>query len=201
VIEHASSGWLKFKLPAGREAGAAGSLTNHDDFPKDYDGDGIPDFVLDDDRFDYAFASYTGSWLPPRVFFIREGKLVEGSASRKYDRIYRTDLAEVKPGCIKGPEANGYCAGFVADAARLGEFESAWAYMLRQYNHDTNIYPDGCRHKLHPSPCPKSDVVKYRTFPEALAAFLVDKGYITQAQAGWAVREAQHSGNSSVPAK
>ena len=41
------------------------------DFPRDVDGDGTLDIVLKDDRFDYAFAPYTESHKPPRIFNVR----------------------------------------------------------------------------------------------------------------------------------
>jgi hypothetical protein len=186
IIEHTRDGWKAIALPAGREAGAAGSQVNDTLAPKDIDGDGYPDFVLSDDRFDYTFASYTGSWLPPRIFRLQAGAFVDESASRKFDAVFRKDMKEVKPGCLEKTDSpDGSCAGYVADAARIGQFESGWRFMLAHYSKE-DVQAECTVPVSEGHPCPERATI-WRTFPDRLAHFLGENGYITSDQVTWAL--------------
>lgn len=183
VVELLKTGWKVLDLPAGYEQDV-------DTFPKDENGDGARAFVLSDDRFAYAFAAFAGSWMPPRIFVVRQGALVELSGSRRYDKLYLADMARAKAACI---DANGFpnggCAGFVADAARAGTFPSAWRFMLAHYARDDKWdLPEGCKTTV--ARCPKGSEIVYANYPQALAGFLARYGYIsaTQAQGASAVR-------------
>ena len=59
------------------------------EFPSDVDGDGTPDFMLKDDRFDYAFAPYTESHKPPRIFNIEGAKWSRWGKRRATTRCTR----------------------------------------------------------------------------------------------------------------
>src|SRR5262245_59788006 len=87
--------------------------------PDDVDGDGTPDFVLKDDRFDYAFAPYTESHKPPRIFNIERAKVVEVSRNARYNEIYKAEMNSAHAGCVR--HKNAACAAFVASASRLGQ--------------------------------------------------------------------------------
>jgi hypothetical protein len=147
------------------------------EFPEDVDGDGTPDFVLKDDRFDYAFGPYTESHKPPRIFNIAGGQLVEVGHEVRYDAVYRADMERAHAGCLRGK--NSACAAFVADAARLDKREWAWEIMLRHHRRSTDWhFPEKCRVKKLNDVCPPGQSEQFGSFPDALAWFLTDTGYI-----------------------
>lgn len=178
--------WKVLEIPAGLN-------TDQVELPKDVDGDGTPDFVLFDDRFAYQFGCFACSAMPPRIFFVRSGALVDASASRKYDAIFRRDLTEAKAACAGKDTDKGLCAGVAADGARLGAFEENWRWMLTHYPRGSDWdYPQGCKVAIRDDQeCPKGKEINYADFPESLAWFLKRNGYITEAQARWAVRESK----------
>jgi hypothetical protein len=147
-------------------------------FPSDVDGDGTPDFVFKDDRFDYAFAPYTESHKPPRIFNIEGAKLVEVGTEARYDAVYEADMKRAHAGCMK--QKNAACAAFVANASRLGRHEWAWDVMLAHYRRSTDWdFPTKCKVPLEAGVCPPGRSEQFREFPEALAWFLTDTGYTT----------------------
>ena len=152
-------------------------------FPRDLDGDGIVDFVQQDDSFLYTFSSYAGSMAPPKIFNIAGARFNDVSARPGFRRLFRDAMNRARPGCVdRGPDRNGACAGYVASAARAGQFDAAWAVMLRSYERDSGWeLPTGCRVALNArSECPPGAVIRYGNFPQALRAFLVDQGYIAR---------------------
>ena len=184
VFVHRDGGWKSYPVRGG---------ANDEDveFPKDLDGDGVPDFVVTDDSFAYAFAGFAGCWLPPLVFTMKDGVLVDVSGSRRFDRIYRANIKIAKEGCAP-PGANGMCAGYVADAARLGTFRTAWRHMLVNYDRtDRWGWPGGCKHDRPNAVCEPGPENKFRNYPEALAAYLQKLGYISSSDARWAVTESR----------
>ena len=145
-------------------------------FPSDVDGDGTPDFVLKDDRFDYAFAPYTESHKPPRIFNIKGATLVEVGKDARYDAVYEADMKRAHAGCMK--RKNAACAAFVANASRLGRHEWAWDVMLAHYRRSTDWnFPTKCKVSLDAGVCPPGRSEQFREFPEALGWFLTDTGY------------------------
>lgn len=165
-------------------------------FPKDIDGDGRPDFALFDDRFAYVFGCFACSWLPTQVFYLQGDKIVDGTASGRYDRILRDDLAKAKQACVGKDAGNGYCAGVAADGARLRQFEANWLWLLKHYPRSDNWgYPEGCTIDMpEGKDCPADKAVKFISFPESLAWFLRRNGYISRAQERWAAQEAAKAG-------
>lgn len=154
-----------------------------DAFPRDLDGDGVVDFVQRDNSFLYTFASYAGSFAPPQILNIVGSGVVDVSTRPGFRRLFREAMNEARPICVR-PEVdrNGACAGYVAAAARIGQFDTAWAAMLRAYDRDSGWeLPTGCRVALHPAgACPPSAVITYSSFPDALRAFLVQQGYLAR---------------------
>ncbi len=151
------------------------------DFPTDVDGDGIRDFVLNDDRFDYAFAPYTESHKPPRIFNISGARVAEVGQAARYDALYAADMNRTQTGCMKGK--NAACAAFVASASRLGRREWAWEIMLAHYTRATDWdFPTKCKVKRVGDLCPPGQTEQFREFPDALAWFLTDTGYSRQDQ-------------------
>jgi hypothetical protein len=144
------------------------SLGNFDmemmsDIPADVDGDGRTDFVLRDNDFLYAFASFAGSFAPPQIWNVEGGRAVNVSAAPRYRALFVEAMAETRPICLdrQGGERNGACAAFVAAAARIGEADRAWAEMLQAYDRAGDGDGRG-------------------PFPRRLRAFLVARGYLRE---------------------
>jgi hypothetical protein len=88
------------------------------------------------------------------------------------------------------PEPNGYLAGWVAQKATIGQLQDAWTTMLSAYDHDLASATTICAidegtlpkktNDFQPA-CPSDQEIRV-PFPEALALFLVDLGYITKEQ-------------------
>jgi hypothetical protein len=146
------------------------------EFPKDVDDDGTADFVLTDDRFDYAFAPYSDSHKPPRIFNVERGRVVEVGHEPRFDAVYEADMKHAHGGCLK--HKNAACAAFVADAVRLDRRDWAWKIMLANYRPSTDWdFPIKCKVAKVDGLCPPGQTEQFREFPEALAWFLTDTGY------------------------
>ena len=154
-----------------------------DAFPRDLDGDGIVDFEQQDDSFLYTFSSYAGSMAPPKYFNLVGGRAVDVSSRPGFRPLFRRAMNRARPYCLQQEgERNGACAGYVASTARAGQFQAAWAVMLRAYDRDSGWdLPSGCRARLNADgECPPASVIRYTNYPDALRAFLVRQGYIAR---------------------
>ncbi len=151
--------------------------------PRDINGDGVPDIVLRDNAFLYTFDAYAFSWAPPLVLNVVGGKLSDVSASGRYRSLFADDMAGAKVQCLK--HSNGACAGYVADAARIGQADAAWRVMLGAYQHNPEEMwrPKVCAAATAGGACPKGKEQQFKDFPPALAWFLANGGYITAAKA------------------
>jgi hypothetical protein len=139
-------------------------------FPADVDGDGITDIQRWDDRFAYAFGCYACSWMPPRLFNIRDGKLQDVSAAPRYQPLYLKDYDDAKEKC-----ANAACAGLVADGYRLGRADEAWSIAMANIDPNDAWLP-GCKVKATNYQCPEGQDYHPGEFRAALAQFLLDQG-------------------------
>ncbi|WP_426039934.1 hypothetical protein, partial [Brevundimonas sp. DC300-4] len=97
--------------------------------PLDVDGDGVKEFLFGDQSFLYTFDSYAGSWAPTVVMSFGDGQVRDVSAQARFRSVYQRQLAEMRQACRE--RANGACAAYVATAARVGQLDQAWAFMLR----------------------------------------------------------------------
>ena len=153
-------------------------------FPRDLSSDGNADFAMRDDRFLYAFASYAGSYAPPQIVTIRDGKRVDVSRDAAFAPLYAADLKTTRAECIaRRPNSrNASCAAYAADAARLGRFDAAWREILVHYDRiDGWSLPTGCRAPLaEDEQCSEGETITYPNFPTALRAFLVRTDYIAR---------------------
>ena len=156
-----------------------------DDLPTDLNGDGRLDFVFVDNGFLYSFASYAESLAPPVVRNVVEGEVVDVSTDPGFRPLFETAMADERRACLhpdtqyEGMSPNGACAAYVASAARLGRFDSAWAEMLRAYDRSFDWpLPGGCRVALVDLQCPQGQALEYDNYPDALRAFLVELGYL-----------------------
>jgi hypothetical protein len=171
ILDPMAGGWSKIN---GGEWNGGPALP-----PKDLDGDGTPDFLLDDENFLYAFACYACGYAPPKILDVIGGVWTDVSTAPRFAGVYEKDARRLKSGCAENGGQNGLCAAFVADEARLGRLDAAWAYMLAHYNKtDDWTLPTGCRVARGRRACPKDQVIVYKTYPEALRAFLIDTGYV-----------------------
>lgn len=153
--------------------------------PRDVDRDGDVDWVQQDDSFLYSFASYAESAAPPQIINIIDGRAQDVSARASFRPIFQQELNRLRGPCLtrrRADSSNSACAAYVASAARLGQFDAAWARVGPAYNdkHEWE-YPTGCRVAPHPeNGCPDSATINYGGFLPALRAFLVDQGYISR---------------------
>jgi len=150
------------------------------ELPTDVDGDGAPDFVVRDNRFLYAFASYAGSHAPPQIWNIVGGRSVDVSAGPRYRPLFVAAMNEERADCMEGgAEANSPCAAYVAAAARVGQFDRAWREMLPAYERAPQFgLPTGCRIEARFGACPQEHRIEYPDFPAALRPFLLATGYL-----------------------
>lgn len=130
-----------------------------------------PELLLADDRFACAFSSCAGTWYPPRVIAIEGTKTSDVSADPRLARLFRADMARARAACIQRiEEPAGACAGFAADAARLGQSTQAWPVIQAQVNR-------GCREESA-GECPAGASIP-KEFPTNLRAFLSRAGYLS----------------------
>ncbi|WP_336970763.1 DUF6804 family protein [Sphingobium aromaticiconvertens] len=156
--------------------------------PTDLNGDGLADFVERDNAFLYAFAAYAMSYAPPTILNVTGGRIVDVSRRGAYRRLYLDEMAKAGETCrtaSDGMSRNGACPSYVASAARVGLLDEAWTDMLRSYSATEDwAYPTGCALKTG-NECPEVSRVVYKSYPEALLAFLKEHGYV---DAGWMPR-------------
>lgn len=93
--------------------------------PKDVDGDGRLELLGGDQRFLYAFAAYAFSAVPPQVWELVGGKLVDVSAARRYRPAFEADAPSARALCAERREP-GSCLAYAATMARLGRLSEAW---------------------------------------------------------------------------
>lgn len=194
IVESQSGGsagdmWAQLLIPRGGRYQAL-SLGDHSttrlqgqiaDGPRDMSGDGRIDLELEDGSFDHVFACNACSPRPPRLFAVKDGMVVDESRDPALRHVFAADMIRWKPICLsKARDRNGFCAAYVADAARAGHFDKAWAAMLAHYEHDGNLW-EPCRSRVASSTnyrCPPEKVKRFRNFPESLRAFLIRTGYL-----------------------
>jgi hypothetical protein len=143
-------------------------------FPTDIDGDKITDIQPWDDRFAYAFDCYACSWMPPRVFNIKGGKVQDVSAAPRYRALYVKDFEGAKKKCLE--HSNAACAGMVADGYRLGRTDEAWSVAMANIDPNYGWLLPGCKVKATNGQCPESQEFHSGEFRAALKQFLIDAG-------------------------
>lgn len=149
--------------------------------PSDVNGDGVADFVERDNAFLYSFAAYAMSYAPPTILNVTGGRVVDVSRSPAYRRLYLDEMAKAGEACrtaADGMDRNGACPSYVASAARVGRLDEAWAEMMRSYSATEDWeYPTGCGMRTK-AECPETSRIVYKSYPEALLAFLKEHGYV-----------------------
>ncbi len=151
------------------------------DSPQDLSGDGNIDFKLEDGAFDSVFGCNACTPRPPKLFTLKDGKVVDESRDPALRGVFAADMARLAPICLsKTHDRNGACAAYVADAARAGRFEAAWAAMLKHYEHGGNLW-EPCSVPVSAwtdHRCPEGHVRRFKNFPASLRAFLRRTGYL-----------------------
>ncbi|MES2989096.1 MAG: hypothetical protein V4808_14430 [Pseudomonadota bacterium] len=152
-----------------------------DAFPVDIDGDDVVDFILKDDRFNYAFSSYAGSFAPPQIFNVIQGKLVDVSARESFAGTFEQTADEARALCAdtENSDRNGACATYVAASARVGKFDTAIRHASALAAKGGEIFlPTACTVPLVDGSCPDDKEKSFPDFESALRWFLRDAGYI-----------------------
>jgi hypothetical protein len=154
--------------------------------PSDIDGDGRVDFLVRDDRFLYAFASYAESLSPPAILNVSGGEALDVSGRPSFRRVFAKAAARLRRACLprRGGPRDGACPAYVAAAARAGSFDRAWSEVSAAYGTkegDPPWLPQGCEVPFDAvRACPKGSEITYRTYIDALRAFLLRTGYISR---------------------
>jgi hypothetical protein len=141
-------------------------------------GGGFPGANLEyrDDRF-AAFGA-GGERAPPLIKTVREGRLIDVSSQAAQRPVFEAAMRRLGPQCEKAD--GGACAAYVASAARIGQSEAAWRFMLAHADRrGTAGLPTACRRPdLGARACPAADTVAFASYPEALRWFLGENGYM-----------------------
>ncbi|MBJ6122716.1 hypothetical protein [Sphingomonas mollis] len=167
---------LPMDLPHGQRL--QGEIANA---PRDLSGDGRIDLKLEDGSFESVFGCNACTPRPPRLFTVKDGKLVDESRDPALRIVFATDMARLAPICLsKTRYRNGACAAYIADAARAGQFKMAWAAMLQHYEPDGNLWEpcDVQVSALTNYRCPEGHITHFKDFPASLRAFLMRTGYL-----------------------
>ena len=171
--------------PSGWRVHRAGSWDGAGPEPQDADGDGRLELVARDQRFDYRLTSHAESAMPPVVFVVRDGRLVEVTREPRFRALFVKALPQLRTACMESDSPLGPCLGYVAVAARAGEakralqlldgrpdkaeFGDAWEVPER-----CGGTPAGCAHE--------KPTRKFKARREAVVHFLTDLGYLPEAK-------------------
>jgi hypothetical protein len=156
-------------------------------------GDESTQIVDTDDRFEYRFSSYAGSYSPTRIRIL-DGENAQDVTRDPRFREFLMQKLELMQNFYKKSdqgEPNGYLAGWVAQKALVGQLNDAWQTMLASYDHssvnglsqcmvDKSVWVPGA-YKGEGPVCPPEEETNI-SFPQALALQLIDWGYMTAAQ-------------------
>jgi hypothetical protein len=182
VLDRVSGQWKILDLGTWDGDGA--------DFPAPQVKGSPPAFLFHDQRFAYAFTDYADSWMPPRLFEVTNGRVIETSQAKRYAPLYEKDVTEAKAACLKHDNPNGACAAMVADGARLGRYDEYWGWMLSNFDRKFE-WTLGTACKVRTSgQCPQDKQITL-DFPAALELALVDDGYITASHATFETSQPQ----------
>jgi hypothetical protein len=152
--------------------------------------DGGRQFIFPDKRFDAVFASYDFSVGPDVIYEYAQGKLNVITRQPRF-RPYMALSVRAMPGeedvpAPRSREVNGYLAGYVATSANAGQLQAGWRSMLARYNPQSPYLLKWCTLDKSAwgkgrTACP-APYVRTVPYPQQLALFLLQTGYITHAQ-------------------
>jgi hypothetical protein len=150
----------------------------------DLNKDGSSELVSVDNSFLYAFGCYACSYAPTRISKLAGLELRDVTREPIYQDFLRGELQAMEKFAQGNHdwEANGYLAGWVAQAALVDGLDAAWRTMLASYDRKSDDGLIKCRLTAPMDNCPESEQVRV-SFPESLAEHLVQNGYLTPEQA------------------
>lgn len=133
-----------------------------------------------DNRFLYRFDCYACSTAPARIWELQGDAFVDVTHRPEFKPLHRRNLQRMGEWFRqKNPGSpNGFLAGYVANKALVGELYDGWDRMIQRYDASSDWGLTECKGELDDKgECQGREIV-YRTFPEALRAFLIEAGYI-----------------------
>ena len=134
---------------------------------EDVDGDGSFELVTVDKSFLATFSSHAGSVLPPKILKLEGDSFVE--ATREYSEYVRSQIEALEAQFGDSSTVSpSLLAAYVANKSLIGEYDSAWAFMLAHYS-DNPSYGSAMYDRERE--------IQYKDFPTALAALLEREGY------------------------
>ena len=137
---------------------------------RDYDGDGLVDFVVTDESFNGMFTAYVDSRFPPMILNVVDGRVRDVSTKPGFRQLFARAASSLRRECTRATDReaqDGACPAYVAAAARAGMFRKAWAELIATYRHRNRLM------NIYGRP---SDIEDER-YAEKLRGFLVERGY------------------------
>ncbi|HGY5533504.1 MAG: hypothetical protein AB8B16_04150 [Prochlorococcus sp.] len=137
--------------------------------------------VSRDNRFHYQFDCYACGLAPTRIQKLKGKNIVDIGNRPEYRQIYRKHLQVIEQRFSAKEEviSNGFLAGYVAIKSRVGELSDGWNQMLLHYNRESDWGLRECSAGYDQKGNCKKEEVVYKSFPDALRAFLQRTAYIT----------------------
>ena len=137
-----------------------------------------------DERFNYAFSSYAGSWPPIKIEEFQDGRLIDVTRNKRFlPRIHQA-LAEFEANAQADWNSNGYLAGWVALKTLVGEQDDAFKRIILLYDRADTFGLLRCKVSLKKYICPNDDYW-LDPFPKALKQFLLRYNYLTSTTAAY----------------
>ncbi|MFM7675259.1 MAG: hypothetical protein ACKO5F_06675 [Synechococcus sp.] len=133
-----------------------------------------------DTRFLYRFDCYACSHPPRRIWQLQGDRFVDISHRPEMRPLHRQRLQQMAAWFRRREKGSsyGFLAGYVATKARLGQLREAWSILLQRYDRHSEWELSDCRGEWDARGRCRGRELVYRSFPEALYAFLVETGYI-----------------------
>jgi hypothetical protein len=156
----------------------------------DPDHNGSSNLVASDESFLWSFDAYAMTRPPTRIFKLVGVELKDVTKHDRYRGFLLKQLREMEHWAQteNALRSSGYLAGWVAQKILVNQFDDAWRTVLASSRSVDDL--DSCSACVvcrvdarvwQDKVCPQSEKVTV-PFPEALAVFLVEHGYLTPDQ-------------------
>ncbi|MGI4879364.1 MAG: hypothetical protein ACRYG4_17970 [Janthinobacterium lividum] len=113
--------------------------------------------------------------------YLKNGEVVDESGDPALRSVFAADIARLALRCLSElPDWNGAGAAYVADAARAGHFDEAWAAMPSHYEHGATFW-EPCNAPVSSWTehcCPEGHTTHFSDLPQSLRAFYKQTGYL-----------------------
>lgn len=173
VFTKTDKGWLDISL--GQFDGGISS-----DMLQDFDGDGSVELKASDGRFLYEFASYAGSFTPPLIVSVRNGKYTNLTRDETMKNEVQTWLEQMGTIPDEGTSRNSWLASHTATLLLLGDADP-FAQVDGAFDATSTWGMERCRTETSDGLCPSNEQYTV-SFPDALRAFLHKTGYLSEGQ-------------------